>query len=151
MPILKSVRNLIRVLAKFNAFTISRKQHRSFSRPLPPLRCVAKSTKWEMTSPFRNGSHLPTTQCACANFAKWFSFTNHPMRMCEFRGLILLRNAMAAAAVKNIYTVNRTSPKSSYHFVYSHCHRLKQTWQRHQRQKWVNPKTKLHLGLEIMK
>jgi hypothetical protein len=41
-------------------------------------RCIAKSTKsahahvnenhFVTTSPFRNGSHLPITQCACADF-----------------------------------------------------------------------------------
>jgi hypothetical protein len=61
--------------------------YRSFSRPRPPLRCITKSTKsahvhwvvgkWE---PFRNDIAL----------SKWFSW-------------ILLRNAMAAAAVKKIY------------------------------------------------
>jgi hypothetical protein len=55
--------------------------HRSFSQPRPPFRCVAKS----------RSSHLPTTKCACANFVDFatqrhVSFTNHPMRMCEFRG-----------------------------------------------------------------
>jgi hypothetical protein len=29
-----------------------------------------------MTSPFRNGSHLPTTQCACANFVDFATQRN---------------------------------------------------------------------------
>jgi hypothetical protein len=62
---------------------VSADQHRSFSRPPPSLHCLAKSSncahahcvvgKW---GPFHNDIAL----------SKWFSFTNHPMRMCEFQG-----------------------------------------------------------------
>jgi hypothetical protein len=59
-------------------FSIILSLYRSFSRPPPPLRRVAKSAHahWVVgnedhfvtTTPFRNCPHLPTTQCACANF-----------------------------------------------------------------------------------
>jgi hypothetical protein len=67
-----------------------RLENRSFSWPWPPLRFVAKSTKsahvhWVVgiyenhfvtTSPFRNGSHLPTTQCTCADFVDFATQRN---------------------------------------------------------------------------
>jgi hypothetical protein len=79
--------------------------YRSFSRQRRPLRCLAKSTKsahahWVV----RNGSHLPnlgSRSMSVPSFgllhnnrtgeADWrsvgrMSFTNHPMRMCGFRG-----------------------------------------------------------------
>jgi hypothetical protein len=80
---------------------LSIQSNRSFSWPRPPLRRVAKSTKfvhahwvvgkWE---PFRKGDVV----------TKWFSFTNHPMRIVRILW-ILLRNTMAAAAVNKIYKV----------------------------------------------
>jgi hypothetical protein len=57
--------------------------NRSFSRSTPPLRCLAKSPKsahahyigwlvnednFERALSLQNGPHLPTTQCACADF-----------------------------------------------------------------------------------
>jgi hypothetical protein len=77
--------------------------HRSFSWPPPPLRCLAKSSNSALggwyedhfvtTSPFRNCPHLPTTQCACADFWNFAKKRN------------------GAADVKKIYTLSKISPK----------------------------------------
>jgi hypothetical protein len=82
-----------------NAYIFSYRSIGYISRPQPPLRCVAKSTKsahaihlgvgrWE---PFRKGDVV----------TKWFSFTNHPMRMCGFRGFATIYTVHCGASRGN--------------------------------------------------
>jgi hypothetical protein len=78
---------------------ITNHRYRYFSRLPPPLRFLAKSSisahaHWVMVNAhnseramsLRNGMHLPTTQCACAEFEDFLS------------------NAKAGAVVKKIYS-----------------------------------------------